>query len=99
LTQRTQRGRRDRREGIGLELALLCGFASLRWKEALFSRACWIGCQRDGASRQDFESHRALEGELDGLVDHPHPPAPDLADDLKVAQALSLGAHDLTLTE
>ncbi len=45
---------------------------------------------RGGAGRKYLEGDGTVEGELDGLVDYPHPPAPDLPDDLKIAQAPAL---------
>src|SRR4051812_41642871 len=35
---------------------------------------------------EDFQSHPPVQRQLARLVDHPHPPAAELAEDLKVAQ-------------
>jgi len=49
--------------------------------------ACQVPPLQQGLRRQDLQRHAPPEGLLLGLEDHAHAAAPDLADDLEVAQA------------
>ena len=69
------------------------GMVETRGCLGLPTKALYVALLGSSARGEDLQGDQTVEGSLDGLIDHPHPPTPDLPDDLKTTQTPALVAH------